>query len=129
MPGTSLRSTASRSGWSISAVERVEFCAWAALLANVNAIGVMTRAAIAFLYMGVPPGSGAGPPKHNPYEVAAKSGRGEIDSFTAPARARYCDEGGSGIDSPSGRWASAQPSAPSGYQTTLEYPIARIRFA
>jgi hypothetical protein len=43
--------------------------------------------------------------------------------------ARYCDDCGSGIDSRSGKSASAQPSVPSGYQTTLAYPMARIRFA
>src|SRR6266550_1119364 len=42
---------------------------------------------------------------------------------------RYCDIWGSGIDSCSGRSASAQPSVPSGYPTTLVYPMARIRFA
>jgi hypothetical protein len=31
----------------------------------VNAIGIMTRAAIAFLYTGFPPGSDAEPPEHN----------------------------------------------------------------
>jgi hypothetical protein len=50
-------------------------------------------------------------------------------SLATLRNARYCQGCGSGIDSCSGRSASAQPSVPSGYQTTLAYPRARIRFA
>src|SRR5262245_191032 len=58
-------------------------------------------------------------------------GGAEIDDKFKLGRlnARYCDDCGSGIDSRSGRSASAQPSVPSGYQMTLAYPMPMIRFA
>ena len=49
-----------------------------------------------------------------------------IEPDAPGSNARSCDDCGSGIDSRSGRSASAQPSVPSGYQTTSAYPMARM---
>src|SRR6516165_2086016 len=51
-----------------------------------------------------------------------------IEPDAPGSNARSCDDCGSGIDSHSGRSASAQPSVPSGYQTTLAYPMPMISF-